>query len=228
MRAAVIVFPGTWSDSDTVWALAQVGVKADRVWHRTLSISDYDLIVLPGGFSYGDYLRCGSIAQFSPIMQSVREHVTRGGLVVGICNGFQILCEAGLLPGVLMRNASLQFRCKDTYLVTSNLDTPFTMSMSADKPYQIPMSHGEGRYVISGDGLELLRNNDQIAFRYGSESGEISDKYNPNGSIDNIAGVFNANHNVLGMMPHPERACEEILGTADGNWIWESIISSME
>ena len=143
-------------------------------------------------------------------------------------NGFQILCEAGLLPGVLMRNASLQFRCKDTHLIPSNLDTPFTTAMRGDRTYQIPMSHGEGRYVISRKGLELLKNNDQVAFRYGSESGEISDIYNPNGSVDNIAGVFNEGHNVLGMMPHPERACEKILGTADGNWIWRSVISSME
>jgi phosphoribosylformylglycinamidine synthase len=225
MRAAVIVFPGTWSDADTVWALGKCGIRADKVWHRTDDLSGYDLVVLPGGFSYGDYLRCGSIARFSPVMKAVRTHAEGGGLLVGICNGFQILCEAGMLPGVLMRNSSLQFRCKDTYLSPENLDSAFTSGLDKNRTYQIPMSHGEGRYVVSSTDLEILEKNGQIAFRYASRSGEVSADTNPNGSIANIAGVFNSEKNVLGMMPHPERACEMLLGSDDGNRIWESLLS---
>ena len=208
MRAAVIVFPGTWSDSDTVWALEKCGIKADKIWHRTSDLTGYDLVVLPGGFSYGDYLRCGAIARFSPVMGAVRIHAESGGLLIGICNGFQILCEAGILPGVLMRNSSLQFRCKDTYLISETLDSAFTSGLDKNRTYQIPMSHGEGRYVASSADLEMLEKNDQIAFRYANQSGEVSPETNPNGSIANIAGIFNSQKNVLGMMPHPERACE--------------------
>ncbi|MEE2875487.1 MAG: phosphoribosylformylglycinamidine synthase subunit PurQ [Chloroflexota bacterium] len=225
MRAAVIVFPGTWSDSDTVWALEKCGIKADKIWHRTSDLTGYDLVVLPGGFSYGDYLRCGAIARFSPVMGAVRIHAESGGLLIGICNGFQILCEAGILPGVLMRNSSLQFRCKDTYLISETLDSAFTSGLDKNRTYQIPMSHGEGRYVASSADLEMLEKNDQIAFRYANQSGEVSPETNPNGSIANIAGIFNSQKNVLGMMPHPERACEMLLGSEDGNRIWESVLS---
>ena len=225
MKAAVIVFPGTWSDADTVWALGKCGISADRVWHRADDLTGYDLVVLPGGFSYGDYLRCGSIARFSPVMKAVRAHAQGGGLLVGICNGFQILCEAGILPGVLMRNNSLQFRCKDTYLSTENFDSAFTSGLDNNRTYKIPMSHGEGRYVVSSTDLERLEQNGQVAFRYASQSGEVSEDTNPNGSVANIAGVFNKQKNVLGMMPHPERACEMLLGSDDGNRIWESILS---
>ncbi|HIE84292.1 MAG TPA: phosphoribosylformylglycinamidine synthase subunit PurQ [Dehalococcoidia bacterium] len=225
MRAAVIVFPGTWSDSDTVWALERCGFKADKIWHRTSDLTGYDLVVLPGGFSYGDYLRCGAIARFSPVMGAVRMHAENGGLLIGICNGFQILCEAGILPGVLMRNSSLQFRCKDTYLISETFDSAFTSGLDRNRTYQIPMSHGEGRYVASSADLEMLEQNDQIAFRYASQSGEVSPEANPNGSIANIAGIFNSQKNVLGMMPHPERACEMLLGSEDGNRIWESVLS---
>ena len=225
MKAAVIVFPGTWSDADTVWALGKSGISADKIWHRTDDLTGYDLVVLPGGFSYGDYLRCGSIARFSPVMKAVRAHAEGGGLLVGICNGFQILCEAGILPGVLMRNSSLQFRCQDTYLSAENFDSAFTSGLDENRTYKIPMSHGEGRYVVSSIDLERLEQNGQVAFRYASQSGEVSEDTNPNGSVANIAGVFNNQKNVLGMMPHPERACEMLLGSDDGNRIWESILS---
>ena len=191
MKAAVIVFPGTWSDADTVWALGKSGISADKIWHRTDDLTGYDLVVLPGGFSYGDYLRCGSIARFSPVMKAVRAHAEGGGLLVGICNGFQILCEAGILPGVLMRNSSLQFRCQDTYLSAENFDSAFTSGLDENRTYKIPMSHGEGRYVVSSTDLERLEQNGQVAFRYASQSGEVSEDTNPNGSVANIAGVFN-------------------------------------
>lgn len=225
MKAAVIVFPGTWSDADTVWALGKSGISADKIWHRTDDLTGYDLVVLPGGFSYGDYLRCGSIARFSPVMKAVRAHAEGGGLLVGICNGFQILCEAGILPGVLMRNSSLQFRCQDTYLSAENFDSAFTSGLDENRTYKIPMSHGEGRYVVSSTDLERLEQNGQVAFRYANQSGEVTENTNPNGSVANIAGVFNNEKNVLGMMPHPERACEMLLGSDDGNRIWESILS---
>ena len=223
MRAAVIVFPGTWSDSDTVWALEKCGIKADKIWHRTSDLTGYDLVVLPGGFSYGDYLRCGAIARFSPVMGAVRIHAESGGLLIGICNGFQILCEAGILPGVLMRNSSLQFRCKDTYLISETFDSAFTSGLDKNQTYQIPMSHGEGRYVASSADLEILEKNDQIAFRYANRSGEVSPEANPNGSIANIAGIFNSQKNVLGMMPHPERMINDDIYGDDGKFFFQSL-----
>ena len=171
MKAAVIVFPGTWSDADTVWALGKCGISADKIWHRTDDLTGYDLVVLPGGFSYGDYLRCGSIARFSPVMKAVRAHAEGGGLLVGICNGFQILCEAGILPGVLMRNSSLQFRCQDTYLSAENFDSAFTSGLDENRTYKIPMSHGEGRYVVSSTDRERLVQNGQVAVRDEIQSG---------------------------------------------------------
>jgi phosphoribosylformylglycinamidine synthase subunit PurQ / glutaminase len=225
MRAAVIVFPGTWSDNDCVWALQQVGIESRKVWHRESDIEPDELVVLPGGFSYGDYLRCGAIARFSPIMQSVRAHAEAGGLVIGICNGFQILCEAGLLPGVLMRNDSLQFRCQDTYLIGVNTTSPFTRE-AGGRPLNVPISHGEGRYVADEETLRLLEDTDRIAFRYCDVDGRVTPESNPNGSSAGIAGILNERGNVLGMMPHPERACEPLLGNSDGNVIWESVLHS--
>jgi phosphoribosylformylglycinamidine synthase subunit PurQ / glutaminase len=225
MRAAVIVFPGTWSDNDCVWALQQVGIESRKVWHRESDIEPDELVVLPGGFSYGDYLRCGAIARFSPIMQSVRAHAEAGGLVIGICNGFQILCEAGLLPGVLMRNDSLQFRCQDTYLIGVNTTSPFTCE-AGGRPLNVPISHGEGRYVADEETLRLLEDTDRIAFRYCDVDGRVTPESNPNGSSAGIAGILNERGNVLGMMPHPERACEPLLGNSDGNVIWESVLHS--
>jgi phosphoribosylformylglycinamidine synthase subunit PurQ / glutaminase len=220
MRAAVIVFPGTWSDNDCVWALSQVGIDARKVWHRETHIEPDELVVLPGGFSYGDYLRCGAVARFSPIMQSVRAHAEAGGLVIGICNGFQILCEAGMLPGVLTRNESLQFRCQDTHLVAVNNTSPFTRDIESGRALRVPVSHGEGRYVADPGTLAMLEESGRVAFRYCDAAGNATPEANPNGSLNNIAGILNERGNVLGMMPHPERACEPLLGNSDGNAIW--------
>ncbi len=227
MRAAVVVFPGTWSDGDCIWALKQVGIESRRVWHRDTDIQPDELVVLPGGFSYGDYLRTGAIARFSPVMQSVRAHAEAGGLVIGICNGFQILCEAGLLPGVLMRNASLQFRCQDVYCVPVNTTSPFTRALDATRGYLMPVSHGEGRYYADEATLAMLEDTDRVAFRYGTREGGVTAEANPNGSLNNIAGILNERGNVLGMMPHPERACEPLLGNEDGNAIWLSLLDAV-
>jgi phosphoribosylformylglycinamidine synthase subunit PurQ / glutaminase len=182
--------------------------------------------VLPGGFSYGDYLRCGAIARFSPVMQSVREHAERGGLVIGICNGFQILCEAGLLPGVLMRNDSLQFRCQDVHLVADNRTSPFTSGIARGRALRMPISHGEGRYFADEATLNMLEDSARVAFRYCDVEGRVTAEANPNGSERGIAGILNERGNVLGMMPHPERACEPLLGNDDGNAIWQSVLAS--
>ena len=228
MRAAVVVFPGTWSDGDCVWALGQAGIESRRVWHRETHLERDELVVLPGGFSYGDYLRTGAVARFSPVMQAVRAHAEAGGLVIGICNGFQILCEAGLLPGVLMRNASLQFRCQDVYCVPVNRTSPFTRGLDPARGYLMPVSHGEGRYYADEATLALLENSDRVAFRYGTADGRVTPEANPNGSLHNIAGILNERGNVLGLMPHPERACEPLLGNSDGNAIWRSVLDAVE
>jgi phosphoribosylformylglycinamidine synthase len=227
MRAAVVVFPGTWSDSDCVYALERVGVEARRVWHRESRIEPDELVVLAGGFSYGDYLRCGAIARFSPIMRAVQEHAAAGGLVIGICNGFQILCEAALLPGVLMRNESLQFRCQEVHLVVESHDSPFTRGIEAGRPLRIPISHGEGNYFADAATLDRLEDTGRVAFRYCDPSGRVTPAANPNGSQRNIAGVLNERGNVLGMMPHPERACDARLGGEDGNVIWRSLLEAV-
>ncbi len=228
MRAAVLVFPGTWSDRDCEWALQQVGVESRRVWHRDAVRFERDeLIVLPGGFSYGDYLRCGAIARFSPVMEAVRDHAAAGGLVIGICNGFQILCEAHLLPGVLMRNASLQFRCQDALLKPESAGSPFTRALDPERPLRVPVSHGEGNYYADDATLDMLEVDGRVAFRYVDAEGRATPEANPNGSLRNIAGILNEDGNVLGMMPHPERACEALLGNDDGNAIWESAVSSL-
>ena len=227
MRAAVVVFPGTWSDADCVYALEQVGVEARRVWHRETRIDPDELVVLAGGFSYGDYLRCGAIARFSPIMSAVQAHASAGGLVIGICNGFQILCEAGLLPGVLMRNASLQFRCQEVHLVVESQASPFTAGIEAGHALRLPISHGEGNYFADAATLDRLEDSGRIAFRYCEADASITPAANPNGSQRNIAGVLNERGNVLGMMPHPERACDRRLGSEDGNMIWRSMLTAL-
>ncbi len=228
MRAAVVVFPGTWSDGDCIYALSRVGIEGYRVWHREApDFAADELVVLPGGFSYGDYLRCGAIARFSPVMESVRAHAARGGLVIGICNGFQILCEAGLLPGVLMRNASLQFRCQSTYLLPDSADSPFTSGLERDHALAVPISHGEGNYFADAATLDLLEATGRVAFRYCDAGGAVTDEANPNGAQRNIAGILNEGRNVLGMMPHPERACDPLLGGEDGNAIWRSVLDAV-
>ncbi len=227
MRAAIVVFPGTWSDGDCVWALERLGVETRRVWHRETTLHPDELVVLPGGFSYGDYLRCGAIARFSPVMGAVQAHADAGGLVIGICNGFQVLCEAGLLPGVLMRNDSLQFRCQDTYLIAANRTSPFTRGIAPGRALQIPISHGAGRYFADATTLDRLEDTDRVAFRYADANGRVTAGANPNGSERNIAGIINERGNVLGMMPHPERACEPLLGNDDGNAIWQSVLDAV-
>ncbi|GAB4365609.1 MAG: phosphoribosylformylglycinamidine synthase subunit PurQ [Calditrichia bacterium] len=226
MKYAIIVFPGSNCDHDMYYALQKVmGEKASFIWHKENSLDEFDAVVLPGGFSYGDYLRAGAIARFSPIMNEVIRLAKRGKLVLGICNGFQTLTECGLLPGALLRNRNLRFVCKQTYLKTENNRTPFTRHIPNGQILKIPIAHGEGNYFIDNDGLQELRANDQIVFRYCSPEGKITDESNPNGSIDNIAGIINKAGNVLGMMPHPERAMEALLGSEDGKLIFESIRS---
>ena len=227
MRAAVVVFPGTWSDGDCVYALGRLGVETRRVWHREAEIAADELVVLPGGFSYGDHLRCGAIARFSPVMQTVQRHAAVGGLVIGICNGFQILCEAGLLPGVLMRNDSLQFRCQDVHLVAANDASPFTRGIEPGRALGMPVSHGEGNYYADDATLDRLEDAGRVAFRYCDAEGDATAEANPNGSLRNIAGILNERGNVLGMMPHPERACDPLLGGTDGNAVWQSVLESV-
>ena len=229
MRWAVVVFPGTWSDGDCHHVLSErLGQQAEYVWHRETSLDGFDAVVLPGGFSYGDYLRTGAIARFSPVMEAVSRHADRGGLVIGICNGFQILCEAGLLPGALLRNDSLQFRCMPVHLRTETTDTPFTTACASGQVLRIPISHGEGRYYADGETLARLDAERRVVFRYCTAEGEITPEANPNGSVDNIAGIVNERRNVLGMMPHPERASELLMGGVNGLSIWRSMIAATE
>ncbi len=228
MRFGILVFPGTWSEADCYYQVKGIlGQEADYVWHREETLDGFDCVILPGGFSYGDYLRAGAIARFAPVMTALQDYAAAGGLVVGICNGFQVLCEAGLLPGVLMRNAHLEYRCQWTNLRTERTDTPFTARCIQGQRLRIPVSHGEGNYYAIPETLELLEGNGQILFRYCDDTGEITEDSNPNGSARNIAGIINERGNVLGMMPHPERSCESLLGSADGNLIFLSIIDSL-
>jgi phosphoribosylformylglycinamidine synthase I len=226
LRCAVIVFPGTWSDTDCYHVLDSVyGVSVDYVWHQETDLSKYDIAFLPGGFSYGDYLRPGAIAQFSPIMAGIELMVQHGKTVIGICNGFQVLCEAGILPGVLLKNSHLQYRCQWTNLRVENNMTRFTQSCDQEQILSIPISHGDGNYYADPETIIELEKNEQILFKYSSDVGEVTSPYNPNGSLNNIAGVTNTDHNVLGMMPHPERSCEAITGGEDGRFIFESILN---
>ena len=225
MRFAIIRFPGTWSDRDCAHILQNIlGQKADILWHKEENLEEYDVAILPGGFSYGDYLRCGSIAQFSPIMKGIEQFASSGRAIIGICNGFQILCESNLLPGALIRKNSLKFRCEPTYLRSEGGTGPWMSGIPAGEILSVPISHGEGNYQADTETLIELEENQRIAFRYCSENGEVNAATNPNGSANNIAGIVNAAGNILGMMPHPERAGEAIIGGTDGNQIWESVI----
>ena len=227
MRFGIVVFPGTWSDGDCHHALSEVmGQQAEYLWHKETDVSRYDCVVLPGGFSYGDYLRAGAIARFSPIMASVERHARSGGLVIGICNGFQILCEAGLLPGVLMRNSHLQYRCQPTHLRVENARTAFSNACQPGQVLQVPISHGEGNYYADEATLRDLEASGQVVFRYCTPDGQVTPEANPNGALRNIAGIINKRGNVLGMMPHPERVVEDLLGGADGKLIFQSIVQS--
>ncbi len=228
MKFGVVVFPGTWSDTDCFHVIDEIFKQpVEYIWHKETDISSYDCVILPGGFSYGDHLRSGAIARFAPVMKAVEEFANSGGLVIGICNGFQILCESGLLPGVLTRNSHLQFRCEWVNLRVETTHSPFTSAARVGQILKVPISHGEGNYYADQDTLDLLEENNQIAFRYCSIDGAITDEFNPNGAARNIAGITNIRGNVLGMMPHPERCCEEILGGSDGKMIFESAIRSL-
>ena len=229
MKAAVVVFPGSNCDSDCWHVLNDVmKTKVQYVWHKETSLPDVDLVVLPGGFSYGDYLRTGAIARFSPVMNAVLKHAKSGKPVIGICNGFQILLEVGLLPGAMLRNRSLQFVCKHVYLKTENNKTTFTNRLAKNEVLQIPIAHGEGNYFCDERTLEELEAKNRIVFRYASEQGELGSEFNPNGALAHIAGIMNQEGNVLGMMPHPERASEKVLSSDDGRKIWESILNSLK
>ena len=228
MKFGVIVFPGTWSEVDCYTVLDEVfEVPVEYIWHKETDLSSYDCLILPGGFSYGDYLRCGAIARFSPVMESLVRFANSGGLVFGICNGFQILCESGLLPGVLIRNSHLEFRCKWTDLRVENTDTAFSTRTEEGQVISVPISHGEGNYFAAKETLRSIENNGQVLFRYSSPDGYINADSNPNGSINNIAGVTNHEGNVLGMMPHPERCCDPIIGGTDGNFIFGSLVDHL-
>jgi len=227
LKFGIVVFPGTWSDRDTHHAVSGVlGQDAEYVWHGDEQLDQFDAIVLPGGFSYGDYLRCGAIARFSPVMEAVTAFANRGGPVIGICNGFQVLCESGLLPGILMRNDHLEFRCIWTDLRVENSSTMFTSTATQGQTLHIPMSHGEGNYHADESTIERLEGNGQVVFRYADAAGDVTPEINPNGSINNIAGIVNERGNVLGMMPHPEKACEKLIGGDDGNVIFTSMIDN--
>jgi phosphoribosylformylglycinamidine synthase I len=226
MKFAVLQFPASNCDQDAVHAVQRLGHEARLLWHKEDSLGDAEAVIVPGGFSYGDYLRCGAIARFSPVMQAVKRFADAGGLVIGICNGFQVLCEAGLLPGALVRNKALRFRCEQVFLKTVNRDTAFTRAIPSGAPIRVPIAHGEGCYFADAATLDRLRNNGQILWQYCDAEGAVSEAANPNGSIENIAGVCNEARNVAGLMPHPERACEPLLGSADGNAVFESMIQS--
>ena len=226
MRFGVVTFPGSNCDHDMIYVLGTImGQEVVHLWHKDTDLKGCDFIVLPGGFSYGDYLRSGAIACFSPIMEKIIEHANKGGYVMGICNGFQILCESGLLPGALLHNISQKFICKNVFIKAESKDALVTKHVSKNKALKIPIAHGEGRYYADEKTMKQLKENDQILFRYCDEQGNINNESNPNGSLENIAGVCNERKNVFGMMPHPERAADEILNNTDGKLIFESILN---
>ena len=228
MRFGVIVFPGSNCDHDSYHAaITTTGQQATFLWHEAHDLENCDAIIVPGGFAYGDYLRTGAIARFAPIMQEVGKFAASGGLVIGICNGFQILCEAGLLPGALMRNAGLKYICKQVYLRVENADTPFTNSCSKGEVLQIPVGHMEGNYYCDQQTLATLKKQDRVVFRYCTPDGQFTAEANPNGSLDNIAGICNEGRNVLGMMPHPDRSSEALLGSSDGAKIFKSMAAAL-
>jgi len=229
MKFGIIVFPGSNCDADCYHVVDQVmGQPADYIWHKETSIGNCDALILPGGFSYGDYLRTGAIARFSPIMPAVVDFARQGGLVIGICNGFQILLEAGLLPGAMLRNRSLKFICEPVYLKVKRTDTAFSNQLQPDQIIKIPIAHGEGNYFCDPATLAELKRENRILFTYCSASGVEDDLSNPNGSLENIAGILNHEGNVLGMMPHPERCSEPILGSTDGYKIFASMLQSLQ
>ncbi len=229
MKFGVVIFPGSNCDQDMIYVLRNIMEhEVVELWHKNTDLQGVDAIVLPGGFSYGDYLRSGAIARYSPIMEKVIEFANNGGFVFGVCNGFQILCETGLLPGALLHNDNQKFICKNIYIVPDNNSSSVTAKLDKQKSLMIPIAHGEGRYFAKKETLQEMRQNGQILFRYCNEHGEITSEANPNGSIENIAGICNTNKNVIGMMPHPERGADDELGNTDGMLIFESMISFLE
>lgn len=226
MKFGVVTFPGSNCDQDMIYVLRDIlGQQVENLWHKDTNLKGVDLVVLPGGFSYGDYLRSGAIAKFSPIMNEVISHAKKGGYVMGICNGFQILTESGLLEGALLHNNNQRFICKNVFLKPISRSAAINKDLKASSTYKIPIAHGEGRFYAPHEMLQSIEDNDQVLFRYASAEGEISDEFNPNGSLNNIAGITNKTKNVFGMMPHPERAADEKLNNLDGKSIFESILN---
>ena len=228
MKFGVVVFPGSNCDHDAFYAVqSALGQQAAFLWHQSSDLEQCDAVILPGGFAYGDYLRTGAIARFAPIMQSVQKFASRGGLVLGICNGFQILLESGLLKGAMLRNRDLRFISRYVRIRVENVDTPFTNALRPGQVLRIPIAHAEGNYFADDETLETLQRRREIVFRYCDENGGLSDQANPNGSLHHIAGICNRGGNVMGLMPHPERACDVLLGSTDGRYIFQSMINSL-
>ena len=228
MKFGVIQFPGSNCDQDPFWVLQSVAKQpVTYLWHESHNLENCDVVIVPGGFSYGDYLRTGAIARFSPVMESVKKFADGGGIVLGICNGFQILCESHMLPGALLRNAGLKYICRAIYLRVESTETPFTQNLKQGEVLQVPIGHMEGNYFCDADTLKQLQDQDRIIFRYSTKDGQVNAAANPNGSLDNIAGICNEGRNVLGMMPHPERSSEGAMGCTDGYRIFESLVGSL-
>jgi phosphoribosylformylglycinamidine synthase I len=226
MKFGVVTFPGSNCDQDMIYVLSDLlGQQVEQLWHKDTDLKNVDMVIIPGGFSYGDYLRSGAIAKFSPIMSEVIQHANRGGYVMGICNGFQILTEAGLLEGALLHNNTQKFICKNVFLKPASTSAALSMDLNQNQAYKIPIAHGEGRFFASDDTLKSIQDNDQVLFHYCDETASITDEANPNGSLHSIAGITNKNKNVFGMMPHPERAADEHLGNKDGLAMFESILN---
>ena len=227
MKFGIVILPGSNCDHDAMHVAKDVlGADAEFLWHKETDLKGSDCVIIPGGFAYGDYLRAGALAKFAPIMEPIRRHAAAGGMVLGICNGFQVLTEVGLLPGALMRNANVRFISRDVHLRTEEIDTPFTSSMTVGQIMRVPIAHGEGNYFAEDAVLDELERNRQVIFRYCDEEGRVTAAANPNGSARNIAGICNARRNVLGLMPHPERCSENILGNSDGLAVFQSIAAS--
>ncbi|HEX9757411.1 MAG TPA: phosphoribosylformylglycinamidine synthase subunit PurQ [Nitrospiria bacterium] len=227
MRFGILNFPGSNCDHDCYWVVKNLfSQNVEFVWHKETSLSSFDVMIIPGGFSYGDYLRCGAIARFSPVMKALEKYVKQGGLVLGICNGFQILLESGILPGVMLRNQSLKFVCKDVFLKVENNRIPFTRSNQENDILKLPIAHADGNYFVDSKTLKEMEKNHQIVFRYCNAEGKLSEPSNPNGSLHHIAGICNKEGNVLGLMPHPERACDPLFQQVDGRVIFDSLIHS--
>lgn len=227
-KFGVVIFPGSNCDQDMIYALRNVmGQEVVELWHKDKDLKNCDFIILPGGFSHGDYLRSGAIARFAPIMEKVIDHAAKGGYVFGVCNGFQILCEAGLVPGALLHNTERRFICKNVFIKAEHNESLLTSGIPLNKALKIPIAHGEGNYFIDAKSLEKIKKNGQVLFRYCDDKGNVTPESNPNGSLDNIAGVCNAGKNVFGMMPHPERASDPVLGNTDGMVLFQSILSTV-